>query len=90
VYAKQRELPIIGCCCPACGDLSLQRQRVKRLILDLEQEHAGVKQSMLKALGNVMPRHLLDTRLNPSGELRDSAALRLADEAPPALIQIRQ
>jgi hypothetical protein len=35
---------------------------------------------MLKALGNVMPRHLLDTRLNPSGELRDSVALRLEDE----------
>ena len=30
-YAKASELPIIGCCCPACGDLSLQRQRVKRL-----------------------------------------------------------
>src|SRR5438132_773017 len=90
LYTKERELPIIGCCCPACGDLSLQRQRVKRLILDLEQEHAGVKQSMLKALGNVMPRHLLDTRLNPSGELRDSAALRLADQAAATLLQIRQ
>ena len=84
-YCKERELPIIGCCCPACGDLSLQRQRVKRLILDLEREHSGVKQSMLKALGNVMPRHLLDTRLNPSGELRDSAGLRMQDEAPPLL-----
>jgi tRNA 2-thiocytidine biosynthesis protein TtcA len=90
LYTKERELPIIGCCCPACGDLSLQRQRVKRLILHLEQEHPGVKQSMLKALGNVMPRHLLDTRLNPSGELRDSAALRLADETAPTLLQIRQ
>ncbi len=90
VYAKERELPIIGCCCPACGDLSLQRQRVKRLILDLEQEHAGVKQSMLKSLSNVMPRPLLDTRLNPSGELRDSVALRLEDEGTPPLIQIRQ
>jgi tRNA 2-thiocytidine biosynthesis protein TtcA len=79
-YTKERELPIIGCCCPACGDLSLQRQRVKLLILDLEREHSGVKQSMLKALGNVMPRHLLDTRLNPSGELRDSVARRLEDE----------
>jgi tRNA 2-thiocytidine biosynthesis protein TtcA len=90
LYAKQCELPIIGCCCPACGDLSLQRQRVKRLILDLEREHPGVKQSMLKALGNVMPRHLLDTRLNPSGELRDSVALRLEDEtAVHPLIQIQ-
>ena len=90
LYTKQSGLPIIGCCCPACGDLSLQRQRVKRLITDLEVEHAGVKQSMLKALGNVMPRHLLDTRLNPSGELRDSVALRLDDEGgTPRLIQIQ-
>ena len=70
LYAKECELPIIGCCCPACGDLALQRQRVKRLIMDLEVEHAGVKQSMLKALTNVAPRHLLDTRLNPPAELR--------------------
>jgi tRNA 2-thiocytidine biosynthesis protein TtcA len=87
LYCKEMKLPIIGCCCPACGDLSLQRQRVKRLIIDLEVEHPGVKQSMLKALGNVKPRHLLDTRLNPSGELRDSVAARLEEETP--LIQIR-
>jgi tRNA 2-thiocytidine biosynthesis protein TtcA len=90
LYTKECGLPIIGCCCPACGDLSLQRQRVKRLILDLEREHPGVKQSMLKALTNVMPRHLLDLRLNPSGELRDSVALQLEEEgAAPGLIQIR-
>ena len=88
LYCKEMNLPIIGCCCPACGDLSLQRQRVKRLIMDLEVEHPGVKQSMLKALGNVKPRHLLDTRLNPSGELRDSVAARLEEETP-RLIQIR-
>jgi len=69
-YAKECELPIIGCCCPACGDLSLQRQRTKRLLMELEREHPGVKQSMLKALGNVAPRHLLDRRLNPPAELR--------------------
>src|SRR3954465_10117629 len=79
LYAKECQLPIIGCCCPACGDLSLQRQRVKRLIMDLEREHPGVKQSMLKALGNVKERHLLDTRLNPPGELR--ASIR-PDSAP--------
>jgi len=89
LYAKEMRLPIIGCCCPACGDLSLQRQRVKRLIMDLEVEHPGVKQSMLKALRNVMPRFLLDTRINPSGELRDSAALRLDEAAASSLIQIQ-
>ena len=68
-YARENDLPIIGCCCPACGDLSLQRQRVKRLVMELEREHPNVKASMLKALGNVMPRHLLDRRLNPVRDL---------------------
>jgi tRNA 2-thiocytidine biosynthesis protein TtcA len=73
-YAKESELPIIGCCCPACGDLSLQRQRVKRLIAELEVEHPDIKSSMLRALGNVASRHLLDRRLNPLPELRQAAA----------------
>jgi len=73
-YTKESGLPIIGCCCPACGDLGLQRQRAKRLLVELEREHPGVKSSMLKALANVAPRHLLDTRLNPPGELRATAA----------------
>jgi tRNA 2-thiocytidine biosynthesis protein TtcA len=82
-YAKERALPIIGCCCPACGDLSLQRQRIKRLIAELEVEHPEIKSSMIRALGNVAPRHLLDRRLNPLPELRelvphdDAAPLRL-------------
>jgi tRNA 2-thiocytidine biosynthesis protein TtcA len=73
-YTQACELPVIGCCCPACGDLGLQRQRVKRLLMELEREHPGVKSSMLRALGNVMPRHLLDTRLNPPAALRASVA----------------
>jgi tRNA 2-thiocytidine biosynthesis protein TtcA len=72
-YAKASELPIIGCCCPACGDLSLQRQRVKRLIADLEVEHPEIRSSMIRALGNVAGRHLLDQRLNPLPELREAA-----------------
>jgi tRNA 2-thiocytidine biosynthesis protein TtcA len=72
-YAKESELPVIGCCCPACGDLSLQRQRVKRLIAELEVEHPEIRNSMIRALGNVAGRHLLDKRLNPLPELRDAA-----------------
>jgi hypothetical protein len=52
--------------------------------MELEAEHPGVKQSMLKALGNVAPRHLLDTRLNPPAELRArtvATADRLRDAA---------
>ncbi len=69
-YTKENGLPVIGCCCPVCGDLSLQRQRLKRLVMELEREHPGVKQSMLTALGNVVPSHLLDRRLNPPAALR--------------------
>jgi tRNA 2-thiocytidine biosynthesis protein TtcA len=81
-YTKESELPIIGCCCPACGDLGLERQRTKRLLMELEREHPGVKNSMLKALANVAPRHLLDPRLNPPAELR--ATQPRAREAPRA------
>jgi tRNA 2-thiocytidine biosynthesis protein TtcA len=83
-YAKEYDLPIIGCCCPACGDLGLQRQRMKRLLMELEREHAGVKQSMLKALANVAPRHLLDTRLNPPADLRATVRLK-ADTTEPVV-----
>ena len=38
---------------------------MKRLLLDLEREHPGVKHSMLSALNNVTGSHLLDTRLKP-------------------------
>jgi tRNA 2-thiocytidine biosynthesis protein TtcA len=84
-YARERSLPIISCCCPACGDLSLQRQRIKRLIAELEIEHPEIKSSMIRALANVAPRHLLDLRLNPLPELRDAASRDGA--APLRLIQ---
>ena len=59
---------------PACGDLSLQRQRIKRLIAELEVEHPDIKNSMIKALGNVAPRHLLDTP--PESAARAARAAR--------------
>ena len=83
-YTTSMKLPVISCCCPACGDLSLQRQRIKQLLMDLEREHVGVKQSMLKALSNVSPRHLLDTRLNPPTEV-----LSGVDHTAIPLLQIR-
>lgn len=63
-YAQEAGLPVIGCCCSACGDLSLKRQRVKRLISDLEVEHPDIKNSMIVALGHVVPSHLLDRSLS--------------------------
>lgn len=76
-YTESCELPVIGYCCPVCGDLSFQRQRIKRLLLSLEREHSGVKSSMLRALANVALRHLLDTRFHPVKELRAQALIQL-------------
>src|SRR5262245_26398751 len=73
-YTQESGLPVIGCCCPACGDLSLKRQRIKRLIAELELEHPDIKQSMIRAIGHVVPSHLLDTRLHPVPEFAATLA----------------
>jgi tRNA 2-thiocytidine biosynthesis protein TtcA len=68
-YTQENGLPVIGCCCPACGDLSLKRQRLKRMIAEFELEHPDVKSSMMAAMSDVVPGHLLDRRLNPVPEM---------------------
>jgi tRNA 2-thiocytidine biosynthesis protein TtcA len=68
-YTQENGLPVIGCCCPACGDLSLKRQRLKRMIAEFELEHPDVKSSMMAAIADVVPGHLLDRRLNPVPEM---------------------
>jgi tRNA 2-thiocytidine biosynthesis protein TtcA len=58
-YAAQKEFPIIPC--DLCGSQSdLKRARMKRLISELEREIPHVRASMLTALTNVTPSHLLD------------------------------
>jgi tRNA 2-thiocytidine biosynthesis protein TtcA len=87
-YAQEYALPVIGCCCPACGDLSLKRQRIKRLIAELELEHPDIKNSMIKALSHVVPTHLLDTRLNPVTQMAAAGvgqAPMLGPARPPSL-----
>ena len=61
-YAVERDFPIIPC--DLCGSQSnLKRARIKGLISDLEKEIPHIRASMLNALGNTVPSHLLDHQL---------------------------
>ncbi|MGD0584215.1 MAG: tRNA 2-thiocytidine(32) synthetase TtcA [Oryzomonas sp.] len=62
-FSHEAGLPVVCCCCPVCGTADLQRKRMKRLLKELEQDIPHVKNSLLKAISNVHPRHLLDRRL---------------------------
>ena len=61
--ACQNAFPIIDCGCPVMGQEDQKRQRMKQLISELYQENRYLKRSMIRALSNVRPRHLLDLEL---------------------------
>jgi tRNA 2-thiocytidine biosynthesis protein TtcA len=61
--AADAGLPVVSCSCPVAGAPDLQRQRMKELLSLLEADIPHIKNSLLKSLSNVHPRHLLDGRL---------------------------
>jgi tRNA 2-thiocytidine biosynthesis protein TtcA len=61
-FAESQEFPIIPC--DLCGSQpNPQRARIKRLITELEKDIPNIRSSMLTALGNAIPSHLLDDQL---------------------------
>ena len=61
-YATLREFPIIPC--DLCGSqTNLKRVKIKNLIAELEKDIPHIRASMLTALGNTVPSHLLDHQL---------------------------
>ena len=61
-FAESQQFPIIPC--DLCGSQpNLQRARIMRLITELEKDIPNIRSSMLTALGNALPSHLLDHKL---------------------------
>lgn len=84
-FAETQRYPIIPC--DLCGSQeNLKRKRVKRLIDELQDEIPGLRYSMLRALSNVSPSQLMDTRLFDFGSLSSPRA-NLADELDAVLGQ---
>ena len=81
-FCRENSFPVVCCCCPVCGTADMQRKKMKQLLTDLQQSIPHVKRSLLRALANVQPRHLLDLRLSAfSGASPASPAL--SDGPPP-------
>jgi tRNA 2-thiocytidine biosynthesis protein TtcA len=62
-FTRENAFPVICCACPVCGQVDQKRQRMKRLIRELAKENSHLKKSLIGALSNVHPRHLLDKKL---------------------------
>lgn len=61
-YAHAMQFPIIPC--NLCGTQeNLQRQEIKGMLTDWERQYPGRTETILRALGNVAPSHLLDQNL---------------------------
>ena len=61
-FAARAQFPIIPC--DLCGSQSnLKRAYINRLIGELEKENPHIRGSMLNALGDAVPSHLLDHKL---------------------------
>ena len=85
-YAAARAFPILPC--NLCGSQSeAQRKQMKALLARLEQDHPHLRQSMLAALGNVVPSHLLDRRQWP---VRDPGNDPRGDEGTTDLVPLRR
>jgi len=61
-YAAIKEFPIIPC--DLCGSQpNLQRKVIKTMLEDWDKKFPGSRESMLRALQNIVPSHLADHKL---------------------------
>ena len=68
-WAEVRQFPIIPC--DLCGSQpNLQRQQVKQMLRDWDKRFPGRVNNLFRGLGNVVPSHLMDSKLFNFHDLR--------------------
>jgi tRNA 2-thiocytidine biosynthesis protein TtcA len=83
--AEARRFPILPC--NLCGSQAeAQRKQMKALLTQMERSNPNLRQTMLAALGNVVPSHLLDRGL--ARATPDQRPIGGGSEALPALLQL--
>lgn len=84
-FAKAMNYPIIPC--DLCGSQDgLQRQQVKQILDQWETNSPGRRQVMFKALTNIRPSHMMDSKLfDFAGLIRESVKFEQNSETIPKL-----
>ena len=68
-WAQHRQFPIIPC--SLCGSQeNLQRVQIKAMIRQWDRQHPGRVDNMFKAMGNIVPSHMMDRQLYPFTTLK--------------------
>lgn len=84
-YAELRQFPIIPC--DLCGSQeNLQRKKVKTLLNELGRDIPNLRPSILAAMGNVRPSHLLDRELFTPARDPDPAGVEKRATPPPGAL----
>lgn len=93
-YSQAMEFPIIPC--ELCGSQpNLQRKAMKDLLEQWEKQHPGRVDNMFRSLANVVPSHLLDTKLHGFGDAQLEAGddigtwLASGDTEPAAPVEVQ-
>jgi len=80
-WTEVRQYPIIPC--TLCGSQeNLQRVQIKAMLRDWERRFPGRSDSMLRAMGQITPSHLLDRNLHPFATLQPTGVVNpMGDKA---------
>jgi tRNA 2-thiocytidine biosynthesis protein TtcA len=80
-FSKLKDFPIIPC--TLCGSQeNLQRKVVGQLLKEWEKQHPGRIESIMRALTDVVPSHLLDRKLFDFANLKPGARGEIAEGEP--------